>query len=109
ATEGSCRAALEPFPRKIPRSARDDRPRATNSMPTYPPTRTSETVDELHGEAIPDPYRWLEDGDSPETQEWTRQQNALTERYLGAWPGREKVRRRLDQLLAIGALGVPTP
>ncbi len=78
-------------------------------MPTYPPTRTSDTVDELHGEAIPDPYRWLEDGDSPATQEWTRQQNALTERYLGAWPGRETIRRRLDQLLAIGALGVPSP
>ena len=75
----------------------------------YPPTRTVDAVEVLHGETVPDPYRWLEDGDDPATQAWTERQNALTESYLVRAPGREKIRRRLDELLAIGALSVPTP
>ena len=34
----------------------------------YPPTRLDDAVELLHGEAISDPYRWLEDGASAETQ-----------------------------------------
>ena len=45
----------------------------------YPPTRTVDAVELLHGESIPDPYRWLEDGADPATREWTERQNALTE------------------------------
>ena len=30
----------------------------------YPHTPTSDHVDQLHGETIPDPYRWLEEIDS---------------------------------------------
>ncbi|HET7470721.1 MAG TPA: prolyl oligopeptidase family serine peptidase [Gemmatimonadales bacterium] len=63
----------------------------------------------LHGETIADPYRWLENGADPETRAWTEQQNALTEAWLARRPGREAIRRRLDQLLAIGAISVPTP
>jgi prolyl oligopeptidase len=75
----------------------------------YPPTRTVDTVEVLHGESIPDPYRWLENGDDPDTRAWTERQNALTEAYLAGIPGRETIRRRLDELLAIGAISVPTP
>ncbi len=78
-------------------------------MPKYPPTPTSDTAETLHGETIPDPYRWLEDGESPATREWTAAQNALTRSYLNAVPGRADLHRRLDQLLAIGAISVPTP
>ena len=78
-------------------------------MPQYPSTPVSEAVDILHGESIPDPYRWLEDGDSAETRAWTERQNSLTESYLRAVQGREEIRRRLDELLAIGALSVPAP
>ena len=55
-------------------------------MPRYPVTPVSDAVEVLHGESIPDPYRWLEDGESAETREWTERQNALTESYLGAVP-----------------------
>jgi prolyl oligopeptidase len=78
-------------------------------MPTYPVSRTSDAVEILHGEAIPDPYRWLEDGNSSDTREWTEAQNALTRSYLDAVPARERIRTRLDQLLAIVALSAPTP
>jgi prolyl oligopeptidase len=75
----------------------------------YPPTRTVDAVDVMHGEAIPDPYRWLENGDAPDTRAWTERQNAFTESYLARFSGREKIRRRLDELLAIGAISVPAP
>lgn len=77
--------------------------------PSYPPTRIVDAADVLHGETIPDPYRWLEDGASEETRAWTERQNALTASYLGAVRDRDRIRARLDELLAIGALGVPTP
>jgi prolyl oligopeptidase len=79
------------------------------SVLKYPPTSKSDVAEVLHGETIPDPYRWLEDGDHPDTRRWTDAQNALTRTYLDAVPGRDELHRRLDQLLAIGAIGVPTP
>ncbi len=78
-------------------------------MRTYPPTPISDATEILHGERIPDPYRWLEDGESEATRVWTDAQNALTRDYLDAVPGRETLHRRLDELLAIGAISVPTP
>jgi prolyl oligopeptidase len=74
-----------------------------------PTTRRDDVVDELHGERIADPYRWLEDGESAETRAWTEVQNALTESYLAGSPSRPPIRARLDELLSIGALGAPTP
>ena len=38
----------------------------------YPFTHTVDQVDEYHGTRVADPYRWLEDVDSPETREWIR-------------------------------------
>jgi prolyl oligopeptidase len=78
-------------------------------MPTYPVSRTSDAVEVLHGVTIPDPYRWLEDGQSADTRQWTDAQNALTRSYLDAVPARERIRTRLDRLLAIGALSAPAP
>jgi prolyl oligopeptidase len=75
----------------------------------YPETRRQDQTDVLHGEALADPYRWLEDSEAPEVVAWTERQNALTERYLAGFPGRVRIRERLDALLAIGAISVPTP
>ena len=47
-----------------------------------PQTRKDSTVDVLHGIAIPDPYRWLEQGESAEVVEWTREQNAYVDASL---------------------------
>ena len=48
-----------------------------------PPTRTGTAVDTLHGYIIPDPYRWLEDQEAPETREWIDAQNRSEERRVG--------------------------
>jgi len=64
----------------------------------YPPTRQSDQVDDYHGSLVADPYRWLEDTDSPETRAWIEAQNALTFGYLESLPEREIIRKRLNEL-----------
>src|SRR5258708_2856311 len=75
----------------------------------YPATRTDPVVEKLHGVEITDPYRWLEDADSPEVKAWVEKQNALTKSVLDAVPGRGAVRERLNTLLDIGTVSAPTP
>ena len=63
--------------------------------PTYPPTPTVPQIDDFHGTLVPDPYRWLEDVDSPETLDWVKRQNELTYGFLEQIPARERLTRRL--------------
>jgi prolyl oligopeptidase len=78
-------------------------------MRPYPQTAAYDIKDLLHGQEIADPYRWLEDGESDETLRWTAEQNAFTQAHLSAVPGRDRIQRRLEELLSIGVLSVPTP
>jgi prolyl oligopeptidase len=64
----------------------------------YPKAPTGTQVDNYHGTQVPDPYRWLEDVDSPETIAWVEAQNKLTFGYLGQIPARDKIRKRLTSL-----------
>ncbi len=65
---------------------------------SYPPARRGDTVDTYHGRHVPDPYRWLEDPDSPETQAFVEAQNALTEPYLEGLPHRRALAERMTEL-----------
>ncbi|OGN91877.1 MAG: prolyl endopeptidase [Chloroflexi bacterium RBG_13_48_10] len=65
---------------------------------SYPITKTTDQVDDFHGTHVADPYRWLEDVDSPETLEWIKQQNELTFGFLEKIPVREHLRQRLTEL-----------
>jgi prolyl oligopeptidase len=64
----------------------------------YPATNKVDQVDNYHGTRISDPYRWLEDVDSPSTHEWIRQQNELTFSFLEKIPARAGIREKLTQL-----------
>ena len=64
----------------------------------YPNTPTGSQVDDYHGTVVADPYRWLEDADSPQTREWIKHQNELTFDYLSKIPGRDRLRKRLTEL-----------
>jgi prolyl oligopeptidase len=66
--------------------------------PQYPEARRSDHVDTYFGEEVADPYRWLEDVDSPETLQWIEAENKLTFSYLDAIPQRDALRRRLTGL-----------
>ncbi len=74
-----------------------------------PPTRRDAVIEIVHGQAVEDPYRWLESGDDPEVAAWTAAQNEYTRQWLDAAPARATIRARLEQLLSIGVLGCPTP
>ena len=64
----------------------------------YPKARVSDQVDEYFGTAVRDPYRWMEDVDSPEVKTWVDAENRLTRGYLDAVAGRERMHARLMTL-----------
>ncbi len=79
------------------------------AAPLGPPeTKKDDVVDTVQGVPIPDPYRWLEDQNSPETRAWIDAQNAYTRSVLDPLPGREALARRLGELLKVDILGIPT-
>lgn len=65
---------------------------------SYPQAKKIETVYELHGTKISDPFSWLENTDAPETRAWIEAQNKLTFDYLSKIPQREQIKKRLAEL-----------
>ena len=64
----------------------------------YPSARTVDHVDTYFGTAVPDPYRWLEDDNAPETARWVEAENAVTFAYLDKIPFRAALKTRLEKL-----------
>jgi len=73
----------------------------------YPAARKSDVVDDYHGTRVPDPYRWLEDPDSPESRAWIEAENRLTAAYLAEIPARSTIRERLTKLWNYPKYGTP--
>jgi protease II len=71
----------------------------STSYPPPPETKRVAVVDTLHGIEFVDPYRWLEDQDSPETRAWIQAQNAYAETIIGRTPLRAELERRLAELM----------
>jgi prolyl oligopeptidase len=65
---------------------------------TYPKARKTDQVDDYHGTKVYDPYRWLENPDSPESREWINAENKVTNDYLSNIPQREAIKERLTKL-----------
>jgi prolyl oligopeptidase len=74
---------------------------------TYPLAPRGATVDSYHGQDVPDPYRWLEDGDTPATQAWIEAEAALTERFLAGVPARDAIYQRLTTVWNYERFGLP--
>jgi prolyl oligopeptidase len=77
------------------------------TRPAYPEARRSDDADTLHGILVRDPYRWLEDPDSPETVAWSLAQDALLQAETGGLPGRDRLAERVGELLGAGTVGTP--
>ena len=82
-------------------------PAADQTALNYPYTRKVGVVETLHGVDVADPYRWLEDLDSPETKEWIRAQNEVTFPYLKSLPGHEELKDELALLWDYERYGLP--
>jgi prolyl oligopeptidase len=65
---------------------------------SYPPARRSDQVDVYHRISVADPYRWMEDVDSPETRAWVESEETLTREYLAKIGGRDAIGERLKGL-----------
>lgn len=74
---------------------------------SYPETRKADQVDTLHGVKVADPYRWLEDDNSPETKAWVEAQNKVTFGYLDTLPQRDALKKRLTELWNYERFGLP--
>ena len=72
-----------------------------------PTTEVKTVVDTLHGVAIEDPYRWLEDQECPETRAWIDAQNEYTRSFFPKFPNQKKVESRLAELMKIDDIGMP--
>ncbi|MCL2065181.1 MAG: prolyl oligopeptidase family serine peptidase [Candidatus Cloacimonetes bacterium] len=64
----------------------------------YPDTTKIDVVDDYFGTKVKDPFRWLEEDQSSETEKWVKSQNEITEDFLSQIPFREKIRERLTEI-----------
>jgi prolyl oligopeptidase len=80
---------------------------AQAQAPKAPPTRQDNIREVIHGVEIIDPYRWLEDQDSPETRQWIDAQNKYTKSLLDGLPSRPLIQRRLTELMRIDTVSAP--
>ena len=74
---------------------------------TYPKPRKVDVVDTYHGVSVNDPYRWLEDDQSIQTNRWVRAQNRITNRFLKKIPYRDKIKDRLTELNDYEKFSIP--
>jgi len=73
----------------------------------YPPARRDPTLDDYNGVKVADPYRWLEQLDSPETRSWVEAEAKLSDSYLEKIPARDNLTQRLTELLDFEKYGIP--
>ena len=75
---------------------------------TYPEAKKVDQVDDYFGTKVPDPYRWLENDNSPEVAAWVEAENRVTFAYLEKIPYRQKIKDRLTQLFNYPKFSAPT-
>jgi prolyl oligopeptidase len=73
----------------------------------YPAAMMQDVVDDYHGGKVADPYRWLEDPESPETVAWVTEENALTRAYLDSYEKRDAIEERFTALWNYPRYSVP--
>ena len=74
---------------------------------TYPTATRGDVSADYHGMKVPDPYRWMEDIDSPATRAWVEAEGKLSRDYLDALPGHAEIAARLKQVWNFERWGAP--
>lgn len=83
---------------QIPEPPRQDVSLIGDRVAQPPPSPQHDDASVLHGVRVPDPYRWLEDGDAPAVRQWIAGQNRYTDYTLGAMPDGKAMNARVQQL-----------
>jgi prolyl oligopeptidase len=73
----------------------------------YPKARATDVVDNYGGTKVADPYRWMEDLNSPELKQWVTAENAVTFKYLDSLPVRNALKNRITQLYNYPRVSIP--
>ncbi len=73
----------------------------------YPQTKTVDSFDVFYGQKIPDPYRWLEDYDSPDAKAWIKAENKVTDNYLAQIPFRNRIKKEMTSLVNYSRITAP--
>jgi prolyl oligopeptidase len=76
-------------------------------LPAYPSARRSRDGDVLHGDFVPDPYRWLEAQESEEARRWIRAQSEFSGHWFDGLPSRARLRARISALWDHDSFGTP--
>ncbi len=77
------------------------------TLPPPPPTEVKPVTETIHGVTITDPYRWLEDAQSPATRQWIAAQMKYTEEYLAQVKVRPEIVKRLNELMRVETYSIP--
>jgi len=77
-------------------------------VPPQPETEKNIVVDTVHGTIIEDPYRWLEDQESPQTRAWIEKQQEYFQDVISKVPGRQDIIDRLTELRRVDKVTMPT-
>ena len=73
----------------------------------YPEARRVDTVRTYWGVDVPEPYAWLEDDQSAETEAWVNAENKVTQDYLAKIPFRKALKKRITELANFEKMGTP--
>ncbi len=88
-------------------SCKQEKQNERNITVNYPETKKADTITNYFGTEVKDPYRWLEDDRSEETEEWVKAENEVTFDYLKNIPYREELKERLEKLWNYEKIGSP--
>ncbi|MFC0446188.1 prolyl oligopeptidase family protein [Pseudidiomarina halophila] len=91
-------AACSPQQQESDRNEVAEKTTTVNTQITYPMTFRGNVTDNYFGTVVADPYRWLEDDRSEDTEAWVKAQNEVTFAYLEQIPYREEIEDRLSEM-----------
>src|SRR5918992_770140 len=80
---------------------------AQPQAPSYPAARQADTVEELFGVKVSNPYRWMEDAGSKELADWVGAQDGLARAYLRGLPLRAHFYKRITELWDYPKTSIP--
>ncbi len=87
--------------------AQEQQTQQESAQMQYPQTRKGDVVDTYFEQQVADPYRWLEDDRSEETEAWVKAQNEVTFAHLEDIPFRDKIEQRLTELWNYEKISAP--